>query len=84
MPVFLRPRQAAVFDAVRLVGVVAEAAFAVGLVFAVIAVEILDMAVAFERQNVRRDAIEEPAVMAILRRRSRQSFREPPRAHASC
>lgn len=39
----LRPRQAAVFDAMRLIGVVAEAAFAVGLIFAVIAVEILDL-----------------------------------------
>ena len=50
----------------RLVGVVAEAAFAVGLVFAVVAVEILDVAVALERQDVRRDAIEKPAVMADI------------------
>ena len=60
----LRTRQAAVFDPVRLVGVVAEAAFSVGLVLAVIAVEIFHMAVAFEGQDMRRDAIKEPAVMA--------------------
>ena len=47
----------------RLIGIVAEAAFAVGFVFAVVAVEILDMTVALERQNVRRDAVEEPAVV---------------------
>lgn len=47
----------------RLVGVMAEATFAVGFVFAVIAVKIFDMAVALERQNVRRDTVQEPAIV---------------------
>jgi hypothetical protein len=41
----------------RLIGIDTESAFAVCFVFAVIAVEIFDMAVAFESQNMRRDAI---------------------------
>ncbi len=47
----------------RLIGVVTEAAFAVGLVLAVIAVKVLDMTVAFERENMRGDTVEKPAVM---------------------
>ena len=48
----------------RLVGVVAEAAFAVGFVFTVIAIKIFDMAVTLKRQNMSRDAVEKPAIMA--------------------
>lgn len=59
----LSPSQTAILDTMRLVGVVAEAAFAVCLVFAVVAVEILNMAVALERQNVRRDTIQKPAIV---------------------
>ena len=42
----------------------AEAAFAVGLIGLVIALEPFDMAVAFEGQDMRRDPVEEPAVVA--------------------
>ena len=48
----------------RLVGLGAEAAVPVGLVVLVVALEPDDLAVAFERQDVRRDAIEEPAIVA--------------------
>ena len=41
----------------RLVGVVTEAAFAVLFVLAVIAIKILDMAIALKRKNMRRDSI---------------------------
>jgi hypothetical protein len=60
LPPELCPHQRLVFDAVRLVGVGAEAASAVGLVIGVFAFEPLDLAVALEGENVRRDAIEKP------------------------
>ena len=58
----------------RLVGVVAEAAFAVGFVFAVVAVKILDMAVALERQNVRCDAVQKPAIVTNYDRAAGKVF----------
>jgi len=48
----------------RLVGGDAEAFFAVGLVFGVVAVEPDDGAFAFEGQDVGCEAVEEPAVVA--------------------
>ena len=54
---------ALVFDAVRLVGFVAQAAFAVGFVFAVGAGEEFDLRVAFKGEDVRSDAVEESAVV---------------------
>src|SRR5688572_20098122 len=53
-----------VLDAVRLVRVGAEAALAVGFVVLEVAFEPLDVRVAFESEDVRRDAIEEPAIVA--------------------
>src|SRR5579883_3168285 len=57
------PHQRLVLDPVRLVGVGAEAAVAVGLVVLVVALEPFDVAVAFERQHVGGDAVEEPAIV---------------------
>jgi hypothetical protein len=54
---------AAVLDPVRLVGVGAEAALAVLLRVAVVALEPLDVAVAFEGEDVGGDAVEESAVV---------------------
>ena len=56
----------------RLVGFVAEAAFAVGFVFAVGAGEEFDLRVAFKGEDVRRHAVEEPAVVRDDERRSRE------------
>src|SRR3954447_24890974 len=56
--------QRLVFDAVRLIGCGAEAAAAVGFVIGVIALKPLDAALALEGEDVRRDAVEEPAVVA--------------------
>src|SRR5690606_4720865 len=55
--------QRLVLDAVRLRGVVAEPALAVGLVVGVVALEPDHPAVAFERENARRHAVEEPAIV---------------------
>ena len=59
----LRPSQTSIFDAMGLIRIYAEAAFFIFLVFAEIPVEIFDVAVAFEREYVGRDAIKEPAVV---------------------
>src|SRR5690606_32475071 len=56
--------QRLVADAVRLVGVGAEALLLVHLVILEIALEPFDMAVALERHDMGRDAVEEPAIMA--------------------
>ena len=53
-----------VVDAVGLIGGRAQAPPAVGLVVLVVALEPAHLAVAFERQHVRGDAIEEPAIVA--------------------
>src|ERR1700691_1682382 len=58
------PRQFLVLHAMRDDGILAEAAHLVFFVILEIAFEPFDMAVPFERQNMRRDAVEEPAVMA--------------------
>src|ERR1035437_6889094 len=57
-------RKLAVLDPVRAVGLGAEALVAVGLVVLVVALVPDDLAVALEREHVRRDAVEEPAVVA--------------------
>src|SRR5262245_26197562 len=57
-------RQLAVLDAVRHEGVLAEARLAVGLIALEVALEPGDLAVALEREDVRRDAIEEPPIVA--------------------
>src|SRR5262245_15818135 len=59
----LLAHQLAVADAVRLIGVHAEPAFAVGFVVLVVALEPNRLAVALESENVGRDAVEEPAVV---------------------
>src|ERR1700676_2526016 len=53
-----------VADAVRLIGLGAEAPPAVGLVGLVVALEPDDLGIALEGEDVRGDAIEEPAVVA--------------------
>src|SRR5512143_7345 len=50
----------AVLDAVRLVGLGADALVQVLLVILVVALEEHDLRIALERQHVRRDAVEEP------------------------
>src|SRR5690606_23831555 len=55
--------QRAVADPVRRVRVVAEPAAAVGEILGEVAFEPDDAAVALEREDVRRDAVEEPAVV---------------------
>src|SRR6185503_15493290 len=52
-----------VTDAVRLIGVLALAALQVLGVVRVVALEEHDFAVAFEREDMGRDAVEEPAVV---------------------
>ena len=56
--------QLTVLDPMRLIGVRAQPAVPVGLVVLVVALEPDDLAVALEREDVRRDAVEEPAVVA--------------------
>src|SRR5437764_15437954 len=56
--------QLPVLDPVRLLGVDAQALLALGLVHLVVALAPDRLAVALERQDVRRDAVQEPAVVA--------------------
>src|SRR5215831_322323 len=58
------PRQRLEADAVGLVGLGAEAALAVGLVLLVVALEPDHAAVALEGEDMGRDAVEEPAIVA--------------------
>src|SRR6478609_6014171 len=58
------PRQLLVLHAMRNDAVLAEPAHLVLLVVLEVALEPFDMAVAFEGQDVGRDAVEEPAIMA--------------------
>ena len=48
----------------RLIGVDAKAAFAIGFVFTVIAVEMLNFRITFECEYVCSDAVKEPSVVA--------------------
>ena len=68
----LSAHQRLVLDAVRLVGIGAEPAMAIRLVVGEVALEPLDVAVALEREDVRRDAIEEPAIVADHHRAARE------------
>src|SRR5690606_10656160 len=61
-----------VLDAVRLRGVFALAPLQVFRVIRVVALEEHDLAVAFEREDVRRDAVEKPAVMRDHDRAARE------------
>src|SRR5262245_14853163 len=56
--------QLSVFNPMRLIGVSAQPRPAVGLVLRVVAVEPYDFALALEGQDVRCDAVQEPAVVA--------------------
>src|SRR5579862_7796732 len=56
----------------RLVGVGAEAAMTIGFVILEVALEPLGVGVALEREDVRRDAIEEPAIVADHDRAARE------------
>src|SRR5262249_25511248 len=62
MPV--SPRQLLVLHAMRDDAVLAEPAHFVLFIILEVAFKPFDMAVAFEGQDVRRDAVEEPAIMA--------------------
>src|SRR5512133_143813 len=53
-------RELSILDAMRMVGLRAEAALAIRFVVLVVALEPHDLAVAFEGQHVRGDPIEEP------------------------
>src|SRR5262245_3921082 len=57
------PRDGLVLDAVRPIGVLAQALLAVALVVLVVALEPHGLAVALEREDVRRDPIEEPPIV---------------------
>src|ERR1700732_1052685 len=61
-----------VANAVRLIGVFPLALSVVIDVFLVVAFEPYDLRVAFERQNMRRDPIEEPAIMRNYHRAARE------------
>src|SRR6516162_6703903 len=56
--------QLSILDSMRLIGLGTETAVAIRFVVLVIALEPDDLAVAFERKHVRRDPIEEPAIVA--------------------
>ena len=56
-------RQSSVFDAMRLVGVGAEAPMFVRFVISIVAFEPDYLAIAFEGEDMGGDAIEEPAIM---------------------
>src|SRR5436190_1034476 len=73
--VCLRTGQASIFDSMWLVGIDAETAFPISFVLAVIAVEILDVRIAFERKDVGCDAVKEPAVMRYYNRTAREIFK---------
>src|SRR5688572_2367600 len=55
--------QMTIFDAVRLVGGCAESGFTVGFVIGIIPFEPHHAALAFKCQDVRRDTIQEPAIV---------------------
>src|SRR5207247_3859397 len=65
-------RELLVAQAVRLLGVGAETALAVRLVVLVVAFEPHHAALVLEREHVRRDPIEEPAVVADHHRTARE------------
>ena len=56
-------RDLLVLEAVRLIRLGTEAALSVGLVRLIVALEPDDVAVALEREHVRREAVEEPAIV---------------------
>ena len=58
------PAELLVFEPMRDHGILPEPAHLVGFVVLEVALEPLDVAVALERQNVRGDTVEEPAIMA--------------------
>ena len=76
--------QLPVLDAVRLVGLGAEPRVPVRLVVLVVALEPHDLAVALEGQDVRGDAVEEPAVVADDHRAAGEVEQRRPRAPAGC
>ena len=57
------PRQLPILNPVRLVGIVAKPALLVGFVVLIVPLEPDNLAVALEREHVRGDAVEEPAVV---------------------
>jgi hypothetical protein len=57
-------RQFSILDSVRLIGFSAQSAVPIDFVILVVALEPYDLAVPFEREDMRRDAIEEPAIVA--------------------
>ena len=74
----LRPHQRLGLDAMRLVGVGAEAALAVLPARCVVALEPHDLAVALEGDDVSGDAVEKPAVVADHRGAAGELEQLPP------
>src|SRR5688572_28214140 len=58
------PGQFPILDAVRLVGLGSQPPLAIGFIVLVVALEPDDFAIALERQHMRRDAVQEPAIVA--------------------
>src|SRR5210317_1009267 len=63
-PLKLLPRQTAITNPVRLIGILAESSFAIFFVFRVIAFVPDHLGIAFESEDMGRNAIEKPAIMA--------------------
>ena len=59
----------------RLIGVDAKAAFAIGFVFAVVAVEVFNFRISLERENMRCDAIQKPTIVANYDRTAGKVFK---------
>lgn len=58
-----------------LISVDAEAAFAIGLVLTVVAVEVLDFRIALEGEDVRCDAVKKPTIVAYYDRTAGKVFK---------
>src|SRR5690606_28581652 len=71
---FLVSGKAPVLYSMGLFRIDAEPALSVRFVFAVISVEIFDVRIAFERENVGRDAVKEPTVMTYYDGAARKVF----------
>src|SRR5690348_12517689 len=62
--IILTPRHFSISNPVRLFGVSTEPLLAIGFVFAVVPVEPCHAAIALERKNVGRNAVQKPSIMA--------------------
>ena len=60
----LCPRQTAILNPMRLVGILAQTRFTICFILRIIPIKPNDFAIAFKGQNMRGDAIQKPAVVA--------------------